>query len=131
MKKSFFGAIALTAVMLLNACTAKGTTVVINAQNTSGQSGTAVFTELDGKVHVSVTLPGGAQKVPQPIHLHAGTCEKLGDIKQSLNDIVNGKSETDLNITMADLKAQMPMVINAHKSYEDVKTYVACGNVAL
>lgn len=103
-------------------------TVKINAQNGSGESGTATLTQGTDGVLVKLDLKGGSGD--QPAHIHKGTCAKL-DPKPAypLTTVADGKSET----TLKDVKLSTLMAgtyaINVHKSTTDLKDYVACGNL--
>src|SRR3954452_573316 len=53
-------------------------TVQMNAQNGSGQDGTVqILANSDGSVTVNVDIAVGATDVPQPAHIHDGTCANL------------------------------------------------------
>ncbi len=103
--------------------------VVLEEQNNSSQSGTATIKEVDGKVMVSIHLINGSS-IPQPAHFHTGTCSKPGPIKYPLTNVVNGKSDTTLNVSLADFKKELPLIVNVHKSANQINIYVACGEVA-
>lgn len=58
---------------------AAGLTIQLVEQSASGQTGTAMFTSLDGgrtRIVLELTNP---PDVPQPAHVHTGTCDNLGD----------------------------------------------------
>jgi len=103
-------------------------TVALAAQNNSGETGTATLKEVAGKTTVSIKLTD-APATAQPAHIHVGSCPTPGAIAYNLDSVVNGKSETTLNVTLKDLKAKEPLAINVHNSATDIKTYVACGNL--
>lgn len=109
----------------------KQATVVLSEQNKSGQSGTAVLTEKDGNVTVNVSLTPGAKGVAQPAHIHTGACPDVGAVKYPLTNIVDGKSETTLGVTIDTLKAGLPLAINVHKSVPQAKVYVSCGDLSV
>lgn len=102
--------------------------IQLKTQNNSGQSGTATLTDMGGgKTKVVVDL-AGSPAGPQPMHIHTGTCSNLGPVKYPLTSLANGKSETTVDVSMADLLAS-PHAINAHKSTTEAAVYVACGEV--
>lgn len=107
--------------------------VVINLQqlNNSGESGIAILEEKAGYLNVTLNVVGGKTGVPQPAHIHVGTCPGLGTIKYSLKDVVNGVSTTVLNVNLAQLKQGLPLAINVHESNDNFKNYTACGEVVL
>ncbi len=104
-------------------------TVALGGQNNSGETGTATIEAVgpnDIKVTISLTPAMGA---PEPAHIHKGTCANLDPTPAyPLNDVVNGKSETTLMISLDDL-ATGQYAINVHKSAQEIGTYVACGDI--
>ncbi len=105
------------------------TTVTLKAENNSGQDGTAMLTDMGGgKTKVVLDLrnsPAG----PQPAHVHEGTCANLNPApKHPLTNVVNGRSETMLDVRMSDLMMGN-LAINVHKSAQEAQTYVSCGDI--
>lgn len=103
--------------------------VTLSEQSDSGQTGVATLEEVDGKVKITLSMSGTSSTVPQPAHIHVGACPTPGDVKFPLSNVVNGKSETVLSTTMAELMAMGKLAINVHKSAQEVKVYTACGNI--
>lgn len=105
-------------------------TVNLTAQNNSGQTGTATFTDLmNGKTKVEVKISGAPQGVSQPSHIHTGTCASAGAVKYPLNAIMNGSAETTLDVSLSDILAGLPLYINAHKSTAEINVFTACGDI--
>lgn len=107
---------------------AKAVTVRMAAQNKSGESGTAKLTPMgDDKTRVEISLKGA--QGTQPAHIHEGTCAKLDPKpKYGLENVVDGKSTTEVPASLKDLQSGR-YAINVHKSADDIKTYVSCGNI--
>lgn len=107
---------------------AKSVNVRIHAENKSGESGSAKLTpEGPDKTRVEISLKGGPSGTPQPAHIHEGTCKKLNPKpKYGLENVVDGKSTTEVPV---GIDAVRGMAINVHKSADDLKTYVACGDI--
>lgn len=105
-------------------------TVTLTALNNSGETGTAELTDMGGgKTKVVLTMKGQPAGVAQPVHIHEGTCANLtATPKYPLTTLANGKSETTVNVALADLTAK-PYAINVHKSAQEASIYVACGNI--
>jgi hypothetical protein len=102
-------------------------TVKLGPENGSGESGTATFTPQGNKTEVVLQLTG-APATAQPAHIHEGSCAKLNPApKIPLQNVVNGKSTTVLDMPMKQVMAGG--AVNVHKSAQDVKTYVACGDL--
>ena len=108
---------------------AKTLTVNLTAQNNSTESGTAVLTEIGGKMMVSLNLTGAPKGVVQPAHIHNGSCPTPGAVLHPLTSPVDGKSDTTLDATFDMLKTEMPLAVNVHKSATQSNVYVACGNL--
>jgi hypothetical protein len=103
----------------------------LNEQTDSNESGTLTLTQTaDGKLKVVLSVKN-APTTSQPAHFHNGTCENLGSIRYNLNSVVNGKSETTLNLTLAQLAAQLPLAVNVHASAAQMGTNVACADIDL
>lgn len=106
-----------------------GAEVALQEQNGSGESGTGTLSlNDDGSLHVSLQL-SGAPAESQPAHIHKGTCANLDPAPAfPLTNVVNGSSETDVQVSLDDLAAG-PYAINVHKSEAEADTYVACGDI--
>lgn len=105
-------------------------TIHLEAQNNSGETGTAKLTP-DGhdKTKVVIDLTGAPANVAQPAHIHMGTCDKLDKApKWKLTPVKDGKSTT---VVPASLKTIIEdgTAINVHKSQEEIQTFVSCGNI--
>jgi len=100
-------------------------------QNGSGESGTATIAEVEGGAVVTLRLIGAPEGVVQPAHIHANSCADLGEVQYPLTAVVNGFSETMIEVSFAELQAGLPLSVNVHKSAAEVSEYVACGDVTL
>jgi len=104
-------------------------TIQLTPQNNSGESGTAVLTEVGAKTKVVVAVNGAPAGVGQPMHIHKGTCANLDPAPAfGLTTLTDGKSETTVDVPLTNLQ-QGGYAINGHKSAQDAKTYVFCGNI--
>jgi hypothetical protein len=103
-------------------------TLLLLAENDSNQSGEANFIEMGNKTKVAITIKNPTQ-LAQPAHIHSGFCPKVGEIKYPLSNLVGGKSETVINVNFDQLKQQLPLGLNVHKSDAEMKTSVACGDL--
>lgn len=127
-------------------------TVVMNAQNNSGENGFATLTAKDSKhthVYVQLRRPMTGEEA-QESHVHPGTCGEIGPIAYRLNPLqppsapdnqVDGVPE-DLKknddggylVSVSDIEAgtdeltQGSWVINAHDE-SDFALYVSCGQI--
>src|SRR3954464_13148418 len=121
-------AVALTTIALLPASTEAQQSVTINlsAQNDSGQNGTAVLTPDGAGTKVVITLSNAPG--PHPAHIHSGSCPTPGAVVFPLTSVTNGRSETTVAASIADI-LKSPHAINVHKSPQEIPFYTSCGNV--
>jgi hypothetical protein len=105
-------------------------TVQFNAQNDSGETGTATLSDQADGLHVVLNIANAPAGIAQPAHIHQGTCAALDKApKWPLKPVVDGKSETVIpNLTLADVSGGK-YAINVHKSADDIPHYVACGDI--
>jgi hypothetical protein len=100
--------------------------VKMEGTNGSGESGTATLTPNGNKTIVVIKLSGGSA-VEQPAHFHTGTCDHYEPRPLwGLNDVVKGQSTSTVNQPIDKLTAGN-LIINVHKSYDDIATQVSCG----
>ncbi|MEK7138093.1 MAG: hypothetical protein AAB787_01150 [Patescibacteria group bacterium] len=109
----------------------KSFSATIAALNESGLSGTARVTDSEGKAKVVVNLTGTQASAAEPAHLHIGTCTNLGEPKYALSPIVNGVSETVLDVSVDEVSANLPLALNIHKSETEMDANIACGDLVL
>ena len=92
------------------------------------QPGVAVLLAQDTKTEVNLFIKPGAAGVAQPVHIHEGACPVPGAVKFPLTNVVDGKSKTVVDVSLASLQAGT-YAINVHLSAAEAAKYVACGNV--
>jgi CHRD domain len=109
---------------------AKPVTVTMNAQNGSGETGTATLTQSGADIVVKIDIKNGTSAA-QPAHIHEGTCAKLNPApKYPLTNVVDGKSTSTLKDMKLSSLETGGFAINVHKSTSDLGTYVSCGDIA-
>ena len=104
-------------------------TLDLQEQNDSGITGTATLSPTsDGEVEVELEVDG-SEGGPHPAHIHKGSCADLDpDPAFPLEDVVDGRSETTVDVDIAELTAD-EYAINVHESEENAANYVACADV--
>jgi hypothetical protein len=130
-------AILAIAALALMAFSAGGTyaqppkpyAIQLYEQNGSGESGTATLTDMgNGQTHVVLNI-SNAPGVEQPAHIHKGTCANLDPTPAyGLTNVTNGQSDTMVPVSL-DTLTNGAFAINVHKSAEEAKIYVACGDI--
>ena len=104
-------------------------TIALNGQNDSGEAGAATLQQEGNDLLVWVSVSGGS--AVQPDHIHAGSCgPSLNPApKYPLTPVKDGMSFTRVkNVQLSSLLSS-PFAINVHKSPQEGKIYVACGNI--
>lgn len=104
-------------------------TYTLFEQNNSGISGKVDIKEENGKVVAIVTLEDG-KSGNYPAHFHTGSCESPGPIVFPLKNIQNGSSQTTLAVSQSEFEAQLPLILNVHKSEKEMGLYISCGVIA-
>jgi hypothetical protein len=101
----------------------------MNAQNGSGEDGTATITASGANAVTVVVKLSNGTSVAQPAHIHVGSCANLDPTpKYPLTNVENGESTTTVNVALADLTTGGFAII-VHKSAAEVSTYVSCGDI--
>jgi hypothetical protein len=122
----FFGAVSAAFSGAAAADSSQTVVIPMNALNGSGESGTTTLRAAGNKTIVTIKLSGGSG-VEQPAHFHSGNCEKYEPRPlYPLEDVVDGKSATTLDIPIDKLVGG-DLIVNVHKSYADIATQAACG----
>jgi hypothetical protein len=104
-------------------------TVDLSAQNGSSESGMATLTAAGDRTKVVISLENAPSGIPQPAHIHKGSCKQLDpNPAYGLQNVVGGKSTTEVDEPLDELQSE-DYAINVHKSGADLKTYVSCGDI--
>jgi len=112
-----------------NESTSTTMSIVLAKQNNSEQSGSVTLTEENGQTTVTIALDDYTKDVSQPAHIHNGACPDVGDVMYPLTNVVNGASETVLDVDLATLKSELPLAVNVHKSAAEASVYTSCGDL--
>jgi hypothetical protein len=116
-----------TAVVKKTAAGQTEITVYLSEPTGTYQTGTATLTGLDGKTRVVVDV-APSMAIAQPIHIHVGACSAIGTIADKLEDVVLGKSTTEIDKPISEI-ASGGKAINVHLSAAEIRTYTACGEI--
>jgi hypothetical protein len=118
-------ALLLVSAALLPAAAEEAIRVPLVAMNGSGESGVAILTPRGGKTVVQLQVHGGSGD-PQPAHFHTGTCDKYAPRPlYMLAAVVKGESTTTVDVPIEKLTAG-DLVVNVHKSFNDIATIASC-----
>jgi hypothetical protein len=99
--------------------------IPLDAMNRSGESGVAILTPQGSKTQVELQMKGGSGD-PQPAHFHTGTCDNYAPRPlYPLRSVVKGGSTTTLDVPIDKLIGG-DLVINVHKSFDDIATIASC-----
>lgn len=107
----------------------EGLTLALAEQNDSGITGEAQFSPTsDGQLEVEIELDG-SDGGPHPAHIHRGSCAELDPNPEfPLEDVVDGRSETTLELSVSDLVLD-EYAVNVHESPDSLDVYVACADL--
>lgn len=104
-------------------------TVKLEAQNNSGQTGTATLMPEGDKTKVVILLSNAPTGIAQPAHIHLGQCDNLDKApKWKLESVKDGSSTTVVPASL-DTILKDKVAINIHKSAAEAQVYVSCGNI--
>jgi hypothetical protein len=100
---------------------------------------------------LALLIPAGLAQTPvadtepesHPAHIHAGTCNQLGDVVMPLEDVavptdaVREGAEAAHDVKISQTHVDMPLqeiidgghAINVHESAEAIDVYIACGDI--
>lgn len=105
---------------------------LFSANNPAQQLGTALIQLIgqdEDQVGVTLKFEDLAQETAQPAHIHLGSCAELGGIAYPLNAVENSFSQTILNVSIDQLRSQVPLAINTHQSEQELNRYIACADI--
>jgi Cu/Zn superoxide dismutase len=103
--------------------------VKLEAQNNSGQNGTATLIPEGDKTKVVIEIPNAPAGVAEPAHIHLGSCDNLDKApKWTLEAVKGGRSVTVVPVSL-DTILKEKTAINIHKSAAEAQIYVSCGNI--
>ena len=113
--------------------------VDLHTTGTDTQEGSAVVSERDDGISITISLKDVLIDATHPVHLQQGTCDNLGKVIAPLNmimvtdQITNefgiGQSQTQLSETFESIVGDLPHAINVHKSMDEAHEYIACGTI--
>ena len=92
------------------------------------QAGTVTLADMGAQTKVTIAVATGGAGVSQPAHIHVGACPGVGAVVFPLTSVVDGKSETTVNVALATLRATQH-AINIHKSASEAAVYTACAEI--
>ncbi len=101
--------------------------VHLSAVQGDGQIGSAILVT-DGTTTTVEIDVGPITSEAQPIRIHTGKCEDVGSVVHALQNVVSGKSNTALDLSLDEILTG-DVLVNVHASYADLSTYTACGQL--
>lgn len=90
-----------------------------NPLNDSDQKGKVYWRDDNGKVTVTVSISPGKSNDPQPAFLQSGDCNTPGETKYNLNSVIDGNSQTVLEVSLSEFESQLPLTMTIHTSQTD------------
>jgi Cu/Zn superoxide dismutase len=103
--------------------------VRLSPMNRSGESGTATIQASGNGTSVVIRVTGEPAGASQPAHVHVGSCASPGVIRNGLNNVIAGRSSTQLGVPYGSF-ARGPLVIVVHQGTgAALAHYVSCGAI--
>lgn len=102
-------------------------TITLSAQNGAKQAGKGTIQIQNARARVVVDIQPGPTGVAQPAFISSGSCDRVETMRFPLENVVNGKSETGLNVSVEEMQAMGPLVLEVRKSVEDFNVRISCG----
>ena len=102
-------------------------TITLVEFNNSRQSGSAVLIPEEKQTRILVNLANARGE--QPVYISSGTCLKPFEVKYNLAPLINGQSETMLNLPLKDLLKQLPLAIIIYSPAQILERQTACGDI--
>jgi hypothetical protein len=108
---------------------AREITVDLVEQNASGQSGTVTLSRQGDKTQVVIESFSPFGRVPQPAHIHKGTCANLDPAPAyPLPSLVDGIAGDTVNVSLDEL-LDGEYAVNVHRSAAEADLYTACADI--
>jgi hypothetical protein len=107
----------------------KPITASLDSMNSSGETGTVTIENVAGLAAILINLNNSPDEVLQPSKIYKGSCENTGSLMYTLTTPDAGQSETDLNITLAQFRKEMPMTLKIFNSIDANSPIALCGNI--
>lgn len=114
----------------------KSVNVVLESVAPSTQKGKAKLRSFNGDTAVTVGITDFVHKVIQPAQIREGTCENMGVVLYTLNELTQevvkvpeGFSDTVIDMNMRELLSRLPLSLVVYQSKEEVHRVVACGEI--
>lgn len=125
--------VACGALALGGGCGPQTFTVTMAEDNSSGQNGTATIVDRGDSFTLTIDIaPHPVETAPQLVHIHPGRCRSIGNPVLDLSRVVEGRSETTVEVAAADQRFEVyrraDHAINVHLA-SNPATYVSCGNI--
>ena len=94
----------------------------------SEHAGVARLTPRGGRTEVFINITRRARDVHRPVQVRTGTCEAPGKVEHVMEDIVNGKSISDIDVDLETLRGG-GLVISAFETLDDQAPQIVCGSI--
>lgn len=102
---------------------AKSFSIVLREQNNSSQAGIATIDTTDKKTVINLKLVGFPNGIEQKAYVGLGSCSKASKALYQLENVVNGESQTRLEVGVKEFLGKTPLVI--------VVGLTSCGEILL
>lgn len=85
--------------------------------------------EIDDITAIVISVGSENDVIEQPVHIHHGTCDDLGEVEFQLTNVVDGRSLTYWDAQISEVM-RGGFAVNLHKSADEIDVYTACADLA-
>jgi hypothetical protein len=104
------------------------TVVTMQEFNNSNQFGSAALVPENNKTRIIINL-ANTPNYPQQAYILQGSCEQPGNVIYTLSPLIDGKSETVIDLSLENLFDQLPLVIAVYRETPTAQINVSCGSI--
>ncbi len=107
---------------------AETTVVTMQEFNNSNQSGSAALVSENNQTRIIINL-ANSPNYAQQVYILKGSCEQPGEIMYTLSPLINGQSETVIDLSLKNLFDQLPLTIAVYRETQTDQVNVSCGSI--
>ncbi|MBD3359096.1 MAG: hypothetical protein GF365_00085 [Candidatus Buchananbacteria bacterium] len=120
--------IIIVAIIYWFTLPAETTVVTMQEFNNSNQFGSTALVPENNKTRIIINL-ANSPNYPQQAYILEGSCEQPGDVIYTLSPLINGKSETVIDLSLKKLFNKLPLTIAVYRETPATQVNVSCGSI--
>ena len=104
-------------------------TVDMDSDGYMGLTGTTTLTQSGGRTWVEIVLTNYSEGMEYPAQIRVGGCEDPGSVTYTLEDVEEGYSGTELQVSLAGLLDMLPLHIGVYEVVGSTDFTESCGDL--